>query len=196
MTFVNLYPPFLGMNIRVTQVLPPEAPGGPAITARMGLTWHNRNLFGTQFGGALYAMCDPFYAFLLLQQLGSDYIVWDKAASIQFLKPGRGAGTAVFHIPPETLAQIRAEVETHRKTEPVFIVDVKDDASEVIARVEKRLYVRRKREQGQKPRNSGVKLRGFVIRLERDPAPPLFSGTRNCNTTRAHHRAPRPAPSG
>lgn len=138
--FINFYPPFLGANIRVVDI----SPDGATITVRMGLTWYNRNLFGTQFGGTLYAMCDPFYVAIVIQQLGGDYIVVDKAASIQFLKPGRGAVTAIFHVPPEAIEAIRAEVAAKRKTEPVFTVEVKDDAGEVIARVEKRLYVRRK----------------------------------------------------
>ena len=79
MRLVNFYPPLLGMGIRITYV------DAHTIRSRLGLHWFNRNLFGTQFGGALYAMCDPFFVFILLNNLGAGYIVWDKAASIQFL---------------------------------------------------------------------------------------------------------------
>lgn len=138
MRLINFYPPYLGAGIRVVSAEP------DAIRVRLGLHWFNRNLFGTQFGGSLYAMCDPFFVILLLQNLGPDYIVWDKAASIQFVKPGRGPVTATFHIPAETIANIRAQADAGEKVEPLFNVDVRDDAGRLVARVEKRLYVRKK----------------------------------------------------
>lgn len=138
MRLVNFYPPFLAMGIRVMYV------DTHTIRSQLHLRWHNRNLFGTHFGGSLYAMCDPFFVFILLNNLGGDYIVWDKAASIQFLKPGRGTVSATFHIPPERVDEIRAQVETSKKVEPIFTAEVVDAAGVVMARVEKVLYVRRK----------------------------------------------------
>jgi hypothetical protein len=90
-------------------------------------------------------MCDPFFMLILLEHLGRDYIVWDKAASIQFLKPGRGTVTATFHISPEQIADLRAQADREGKIEPLFNVDVIDEQGEVVAKVEKRLYVRKKR---------------------------------------------------
>jgi acyl-coenzyme A thioesterase PaaI-like protein len=138
MRLINLYPPFVGAGIRVVRA---EA---HTLTVQLGLHWFNRNLFGTQFGGSLYAMCDPFFVFILLNNLGPGYIVWDKAASIQFLKPGRGRVTATFHIAPEQVQAIRAQADAGEKVEPLFNVDVVDEAGQAIARVEKRLYVRKK----------------------------------------------------
>jgi hypothetical protein len=79
-----------------------------------------------------------------MQHLGRDYIVWDKAASIQFLKPGRGTVTATFHITPEQIAELRAQADREGKIEPLFNVDVIDEQGEVVAKVEKRLYIRKK----------------------------------------------------
>lgn len=138
MRFINFYPPYLGAGIRVIASAP------NTIRVRLGLHWFNRNLFGTQFGGSLYAMCDPFFVILLLQNLGPGYVVWDKAASIHFRKPGRGPVTATFHIPAETIASIRAHADAGEKVEPLFTVDVVDEAGQVIAQVEKCLYVRKK----------------------------------------------------
>jgi len=90
-------------------------------------------------------MCDPFFMLIMMQNLGGDYIVWDKTASIQFVKPGRGTVTAMFHIPPETIEEIRAQADQGEKLEPVFSVDVVDEQGEVVAKVEKRLYVRKKK---------------------------------------------------
>lgn len=111
----------------------------------MPLTWFNCNIFGTHFGGSLYAMCDPWFALILLRALGEGYIVWDKAANIQFVRPGRGTVIATFHIPPEQVEEIRREVASKPKVEPLFSVDVLDLTGQVVARVEKLLYVRRKK---------------------------------------------------
>jgi hypothetical protein len=80
---------------------------------------------------------------ILMRQLGPDYIVWDKAASIQFKKPGRGKVKARFHISQERVKQIRSDVEKSGKIEPTFSVDVLDEQEQVIAHVEKLLYVRK-----------------------------------------------------
>ncbi len=137
--FVNLYPPFLGAGIRSRRI------DDLTIRVEMPLTWLNRNIFGVHFGGSLYAMCDPWFALILLRALGDGYIVWDKAASIQFVKPGRGAVTATFHIPPERVEEIRRAAQTSSKVEPLFNVEVLDSGGQVVARVEKLLYVRKKR---------------------------------------------------
>ena len=137
---LNFYPPFLGAGIHITDVSPDQL----TIRVRLGLNWFNKNAVGTQFGGSLYAMCDPFFMLILMRQLGQNYIVWDKAASIQFRKPGRGPVTATFHIPAETIADIRAQADANEKVEPLFNVDVVDQTGQVIAQVEKRLYVRKK----------------------------------------------------
>lgn len=136
--FVNLYPPLLGAGIRSRTV------DERTIEVEMKLTAMNRNIVGVHFGGSLYAMCDPWFMLILMRQLGAEYIVWDKAASIQFKKPGKGRITARFHIPLERVEQIRAEVDAKGKIEPIFNVDVVDDNGQVIAQVEKLLYVRRK----------------------------------------------------
>ena len=138
---INVYPPFLGAGIRVRHRESDEH----TIKVQMKLTRLNLNAVGTHFGGSLYAMCDPFFMLLLLEHMGRDYIVWDKAASIQFLKPGRGTVTATFHVPPEQITELRAQTDREGKIEPVFNVDVIDEQGEVVAKVEKRLYVRKKK---------------------------------------------------
>lgn len=135
---INLYPPLVGAGIRSRAV------DERTVEVKMKLTAFNRNLVGVHFGGSLYAMCDPWFMLILMRLLGKDYIVWDKAASIQFKKPGRGRVTAQFHIPPERVDEIRKDADTLGKIEPTFHVDVLDDDGLVIAKVEKLLYVRRK----------------------------------------------------
>jgi acyl-coenzyme A thioesterase PaaI-like protein len=139
--WINLYPPLLGAGIRVLHKQSDEY----TIKVQLKLTRLNLNAVGTHFGGSLYAMCDPWFMLILMQHLGRDYIVWDKAATIQFLKPGRGTVTATFHIAPEQIAELRAQADREGKIEPVFNVDVIDEQGEVVAKAEKREYIRRKK---------------------------------------------------
>ena len=140
--WINIYPPFLGAGIRVLH----KQSDDYTIKVQLKLTRLNLNAVGTDFGGSLYAMCDPFLMLILLEHVGREYIVWDKAASIQFVKPGRGTVTATFHVTPEQIAELRTQVDREGKIEPVFNVDVIDAQGEVVAKVEKRLYVRKKKE--------------------------------------------------
>ena len=137
---INLYPPYLGAGIRVLHGRGDDR----TFRVEMRLRPWNRNLFGTHFGGSLYAMCDPWFCWLLVRHLGSAYLVWDKAASIEFLKPGRGRVSATFHVSPETVEEIRAAADRDGKTEPVLTAEVVADDGEVVARVTKTLWVKRK----------------------------------------------------
>lgn len=136
--FINLYPPLLGAGIRARNV------DSTTIEVEMRLTALNRNIVGVHFGGSLYAMCDPWFMLILMRALGPEYIVWDKAANIQFLHPARSKATARFHIAEDRIAEIRAEADHSSKIEPAFVVNVTDDQGQVVARVEKLLYVRKK----------------------------------------------------
>lgn len=135
---INFYPPLLGAGIRSRTV------DELTIHVEMKLTALNRNIVGVHFGGSLYAMCDPWFMLIMMRALGSDYIVWDKAASIKFVKPGRGTVNAIFQIPQERVNEIRAAADRGEKIEPTFSVDVLGEQGQVIAHVEKLLYVRKK----------------------------------------------------
>ena len=136
--FVNFYPPLFGAGIHSRTI------DERTIRVEMKLTPFNRNIVGVHFGGSLYAMCDPWFMLILMRVLGRDYIVWDKAASIKFIKPGRSAVTATFHIPQERVDEIIQATANDEKYEPTFSVDVLDKEGQVVARVEKLLYVKRK----------------------------------------------------
>ena len=137
---VNIYPPFLGAGVRVRSA----APDFRHIRVEMRLRWYNRNYVGTHFGGSLYSMVDPFYMLMLMQVLGPDYIVWDQAARIAFLRPGRGTLHADFHLTEADLAAIHTHTVSGGKYRPQFVVEIRDLEEEMVARVEKTLYVRRR----------------------------------------------------
>jgi len=84
--FINFWPPLLGAGIRVTRM----DPDMKAVDVELRMHFWNRNYVGTHYGGSLYSVADAFYMLMLIHHLGSDFIVWDKSASIRFRKPGRG----------------------------------------------------------------------------------------------------------
>jgi hypothetical protein len=137
---INFWPPYFGAGVRVKHV------DMKALTldVEMKLHFWNKNYVGTQFGGSLYAMCDPFFMLLLMEALGREYIVWDKAAAIRFKKPGKGTVHTRFHIPHEQVEEIRERLKTEYKLEPQFQLQILDQEGDVIAEVDKTLYVRRK----------------------------------------------------
>jgi len=135
---LSLYPPYLGAGVRVK-----VSPDLRTFEVTLRLHWWNRNYVGTHFGGSLYTMCDPFFMLILVEALGRGYVVWDKSATIRFRRPGRGTVHATFHIPQERIDEIRAAADTNGKVEPVFHAEAVDEKGEVVAEVEKLLYVRR-----------------------------------------------------
>lgn len=138
---LNFYPPYLGTGIHIQEL----APDFRRMTVLMRKRWYNSNAFGTHFGGSLYAMCDPHYVLLLVALLGPDYIVWDKAATIEFLKPGRGTVKAVFEWNEAQLDEIRSRTAGGEKFEPERTLNIVDENGDTVARVTKTLYVRRKK---------------------------------------------------
>lgn len=138
---LNCWPPFLGAGIRVREI----AADWRRVVVEMKLGLTNRNAFGTHFGGSLYAMTDPFYALMVWHNLPKEYLVWDKAASIEFVAPGRGCMRAEFRIDDQDLDAIRKMTAGDDKHLHLFKVDVVDEQRLVVARVDKVIYVRRKR---------------------------------------------------
>ncbi len=137
---LNIYPPYLGAGVRVRQI----SADFRLVRVKLALGWYNRNYVGTQFGGSLYSMTDPFFMLMLMNLLGRDYIVWDKAASIDFVSPGKGPVYAEFRIDDALLARIRQHTADGEKYLPELHVDVHDGDGTLVARVHKTLYVRLK----------------------------------------------------
>ena len=135
----NLFPAYRGSGARVTYI----ASDWREVRVRLPLSWRSRNYVGTIFGGSLYSAVDPMYMIMLIRLLGRGYIVWDKAASIRFRKPGRSTLYATFRIDDAELDAIRAATANGEPVDRVYHVDLVDDAGVVHASVEKVIYVRR-----------------------------------------------------
>lgn len=137
---INLYGPFVGAGVRLDKMTKDYRHA----RVSMKLTFYNKNYMGTQFGGSLYSMVDPWYMLMLIKNLGRDYIVWDKAATINFRKPGKGTVFAEFNLTEAHLDEIRATLVTQNKMDYIFKVEIKDKDGKLIAEVDKVLYIRRK----------------------------------------------------
>lgn len=140
---INFYGPYVGAGVKLTEM----SKDFRHAKVEMPLTIYNKNYMGTQFGGSLYSMTDPWYMLMLIKNLGSEYIVWDKAASINFKKPGRSKVRAEFTLTQELIDRIKAEVEEKMKVNWPFKVEIFDEENVLIAEVEKIVYVRKKSEQ-------------------------------------------------
>jgi hypothetical protein len=146
--FLNLWPPFLGSGIRIQRL----SPDWKQIDVQMNLHRWNTNYVGTHYGGSLYSMTDPFYMLMLIENLGRDYIVWDKSASIRFRRPGKGRVFATFRITEDQLEEIRQALIPEEKIDRQFTVDVIDQSGTVVAEVQKQIHIRRKNNQPMGPK--------------------------------------------
>lgn len=137
---VNLWPTFLGAGIRVERI----SDDFREFEVRLRLRPWTRNYVGTAFGGSLFSMCDPWWMIGTMRGLGRDYVVWDQAAAIEFLAPGRGDVTTRIVITDEHLAGIRAATADGQKHLVWCENDIVAADGTVVARNRKQLYVRRK----------------------------------------------------
>jgi hypothetical protein len=136
----NLFPAYRGTGARVTYI----ASDVREIRIRVPLSLRTRNAFGTIFGGSMYGAVDPVYAIMLARNLGRDFVVWDKAATIRFRKPGRTTLFATFRLTQDELDAIRTAAQSGEALDRTFTVELADSEGVVHASVEKIIYVRKK----------------------------------------------------
>ena len=137
---INFYGPFLGAGVRLEEMTKDYR----YARVTMPLRFYNKNYMGTQFGGSLYSMVDPWYMLMLIKNLGREYIVWDKGATIQFKKPGTGTVQAEFRLNQEIIEEIKLHVKENKKMDYIFKVEVKDQSGKLICEVDKVVYIRKK----------------------------------------------------
>lgn len=135
---LNTYAPYIGAGIKIDHI---SLDQGLCVVS-MGLTPLNKNIVGTQFGGSLYSMVDPFYMLMLMHQLGSNYVVWDKSSHIDFIAPGNSRVTARMKIPSTEVITIQELAKDGEAVFREYKVDIVDEQQKLIATVTKTLYIR------------------------------------------------------
>ena len=136
----NLFPAYRATGGRVTFI----SHDWREVRVEIALSRRTRNYVGTIFGGSMYGAVDPIYMLMLIRCLGAAYVVWDKAATIRFLRPGRSTLRASFKLPVEETDAIRSALESARSVDRVYTVGLVDGQGTVCAEVDKTLYVRRR----------------------------------------------------
>lgn len=140
---LNHYSPYKGAGIEVEKIDLKNY----HIRIKMPLTYKNQNIVGVHFGGSLYSMVDPFYMLILMHHLGPKYVVWDKAATINFLSPGRSTVYADIRLDFAEIEKIKEATENYQPVYRNYTLNIFDDSGLRIAEVQKTLYIRRKNPQ-------------------------------------------------
>lgn len=136
----NFFPAYRGSGARVLYI----AEDYHEMRVKIPLNWRTRNYVGTIYGGSMYAGIDPIYMLMLIKILGRDYVVWDKAATIRFKRPGKETLYAAFLVTPEDIEEIKTALVTEKSYDKVYNVELKNEAGEVHAIIEKTLYIAKK----------------------------------------------------
>jgi len=138
---LNIWPPFLFTGIKVTEL----SSDFRQAKVRLKMRAWNKNALGVHFGGSLFAMTDPFYVLMILARLGNNYYVWDKSADIDFIKPGEGIVKAEFSVTDDFIDEIIERTRHGEKYQPTVNVYVKNEAGELVAKLNRCLYIRKKK---------------------------------------------------
>lgn len=139
---MNLWPPFLFAGIYIQEL----APDFTYCKVKLRAWVATRNINGSQFGGNLFAMTDPVYPLMLLGVFGEKYFVWDKEATIEFVKPAYKAVYFECRLSQERIAQIKAACADGEKHFPVLENNIVDEHGNIISKVKRTLYIRLKPE--------------------------------------------------
>lgn len=133
----NLFPAYRGSGARVLFI----SEDYREIRIKIPLNWRTRNYVGTIYGGSMYAGIDPIYMLMLIKNLGKNYVVWDKAATIRFKRPGRETLFADFVITDDELSEIKKLLENRKSVDRIYNVELKDKNGKVHCFIEKTLYI-------------------------------------------------------
>jgi acyl-coenzyme A thioesterase PaaI-like protein len=141
---MNLWPPLWGQGIRIQYI----SSDFREIRTRLVFRWYNRGNPGTQFGGALFSMTDPFYSIMLLKNLGDGFTVWDQAATIAFLRPAREPVEACFLLRDKDIQTVHQQTLQGESCSLEFPVAINTLSGTRVASVTRTLHIRRLPEVG------------------------------------------------
>ena len=114
------------------------------VKIKIPLNWKNRNYVGTIFGGSMLSATDPIYMIQLMNILGEDYIVWDKAASIKYKRPGKDTIYCEFKFTKEDIENIKTQVNQKGEIDLIKTPHLVDKQGKVIAELSKTIYIANK----------------------------------------------------
>ena len=136
-TVMNIYPMFLGTGGKIVSI----SADWRDVKVDLPMSWWSKNYVGTIFGGSMFAASDPFYMLMLIHNLGKDYVVWDKAASIRFRRPSKERITTNFVLSEQTLEEIKEKVATFGEIDFPFLVQWLNKEGKLVSEIERTLYI-------------------------------------------------------
>jgi acyl-coenzyme A thioesterase PaaI-like protein len=108
------------------------------VALRLGI--RTRNRVGTVFGGSIYSSVDPYFMLMFMEILGKDYVVWDKGASVKFIRPITGRVKCRFLIQDELVARVKAEISANGQYIFELPLQYEDEEGRVYATFTKTVY--------------------------------------------------------
>lgn len=114
------------------------------VKIRLKLNWKNRNYAGSIFGGSMLSSTDPIYMIQLIQILGKDFVVWDKAVTAKYKRPGKSTIYGEFIFTEEEIEALKTKLKTEQQVDIIKTMNLVNDKKEVIAEFTKTLYIAKK----------------------------------------------------
>ena len=104
------------------------------------LNIRTRNRVGTVYGGSIYSSVDPYFMLLFMEILGRDYVVWDKGASMKFVRPIVDKVKCRFLINDELVAEVKQKIAENGEYTFDLPLKYEDDNGTVYATFTKQVY--------------------------------------------------------
>ncbi len=151
-TLFNILPVYRGTRAKLKFV----SADWKEVHILLPLNYKTRNITGTVFGGSIYSSLDPIFMAMLIRLLDrNEYVVWDKAATVRFLRPARTDIRARCIITDEQLNEIIALVKEKNEIDYQFTVQYLDSNNVVCAEIGKTVYVAHKEHYLEKRKKKG-----------------------------------------
>ncbi|EQA45452.1 PF14539 domain protein [Leptospira broomii serovar Hurstbridge str. 5399] len=106
----------------------------------LSLKLRTLNRVGTVYGGSIYSSVDPYFMLLMMWILGKDYVVWDKAAKIKFIRPITEKIRTRFLIPEELITETKEKISQNGETTFDLPLKYENENGTVFATFEKSIY--------------------------------------------------------
>jgi hypothetical protein len=114
------------------------------VVIKIPLNYKNRNYVGSIYGGSMLSATDPIYMTQLMNILGNDFVVWDKATTVRYKRPAREQVFAKFIFSDEEIIQIKNEIILKNEIDLIKKVNIVNKSDEVFAEVTKTIYISQK----------------------------------------------------
>ncbi len=114
------------------------------VKIKVPISYKNKNYVGAIFGGSMFAATDPIYMIQLVQILGEDYVVWDKAATINYKRPAKEHLFCEFVFTDDEIESIKKQVAQTQEMTIEKTTYLTNAETQVFAEVIKTLYIAEK----------------------------------------------------